>query len=89
MTGLLKCPICSVGMSGTVRRRRNKSTGEYKDDFYYRCKHRKKINESDFCNCSLVLNQDELNSEVERHIMDLVNNKDGRDFIIRRMENGV
>lgn len=89
LTGLLKCPICGVGMSGTVRRRKNKSTGEYKDDFYYRCKHRKKINESDFCNCSLVLNQNELNSEVERHIMVLVNNKDGRDFIIRRMESRV
>ena len=89
LTGLLKCPVCGVGMSGTVRRRKNKSTGEYKDDFYYRCKHRKKINESDFCNCSLVLNQNELNGEVERHIMDLVNNKDGRDFIIRRMESRV
>ena len=89
LTGLLKCPVCGVGMSGTVRRRKNKSTGEYKDDFYYRCKHRKKINESDFCNCSLVLNQNDLNGEVERHIMDLVNNKDGRDFIIRRMESRV
>ena len=67
LTGLLKCPICGVGMSGTVRRRKNKSTGEYKDDFYYRCKHRKKINESDFCNCSLVLNQNELNSGETYH----------------------
>lgn len=89
LTGLLKCPICGVGMSGTVRRRKNKSTGEYKDDFYYRCKHRKKINESDFCNCSLVLNQNELNGEVEKYIMDLVNHEDCRDFIIRRMETKV
>lgn len=89
LTGLLKCPICGVGMSGTVRRRKNKSTGEYKDDFYYRCKHRKKINESDFCNCSLVLNQNELNGEVERHIMDLVNHDDCRAYIIRRMETRV
>lgn len=86
LTGLLKCPVCGVGMSGTVRRRKNKSTGKYKDDFYYRCKHRKKINESDFCNCSLVLNQNELNGEVEKHIMDLVNHEDCRAFIIRRME---
>lgn len=86
LTSLLKCPVCGVGMSGTVRRRKNKSTGEYKDDFYYRCKHRKKINESDFCNCSLVLNQNELNGEVEKHIMDLVNHEDCRAFIIRRME---
>lgn len=89
LTGLLKCPICGVGMSGTVRRRKNKSTGEYKDDFYYRCKHRKKINESDFCNCSLVLNQNELNGEVEKYIMDLVNHEDCRAFIIRRMETKV
>lgn len=89
LTGLLKCPVCGVGMSGTVRRRKNKSTGEYKDDFYYRCKHRKKINESDFCNCSLVLNQNELNGEVEKHIMDLVNHEDCRAFIIRRMETKV
>ena len=89
LTGLLKCPVCGVGMSGTVRRRKNKSTGEYKDDFYYRCKHRKKINESDFCNCSLVLNQNELNAEVEKHIMDLVNHEDCRAFIIRRMETKV
>lgn len=89
LTGLLKCPVCGVGMSGTVRRRKNKSTGEYKDDFYYRCKHRKKINESDFCNCSLVLNQNELNGEVERHIMDLVNHDDCRAYIIRRMETRV
>ena len=89
LTGLLKCPVCGVGMSGTVRRRKNKSTGEYKDDFYYRCKHRKKINESDFCNCSLVLNQNELNGEVERHIMDLVNHDDCRSYIIRRMETRV
>lgn len=89
LTGLLKCPICGVGMSGTVRRRKNKSTGKYKDDFYYRCKHRKKINESDFCNCSLVLNQNELNGEVEKYIMDLVNHEDCRDFIIRRMETKV
>ena len=89
LTGLLKCPICGMGMSGTVRRRKNKGTGEYKDDFYYRCKHRRKINESDFCNCSLVLNQNELNHEVEKHIMDLVNNEECKAFIIRRMETKV
>ena len=89
LNGLLKCPVCGVGMSGTVRRRKNKSTGEYKDDFYYRCKHRKIISESDFCDCSLVLNQNELNGEVEKHIMDLVNHEDCRAFIIRRMETKV
>ena len=86
LTGLLKCPVCGVGMSGTVRRRKNKSTGEYKDDFYYRCKHRKKINETDFCNYSLSLNQNAVNREVEDYIMDLVNNEECRRYIMKRMD---
>ena len=42
LTGLIRCPLCGGGMSGTVQRRQNKKTGEYKDTFYYRCHHRKK-----------------------------------------------
>lgn len=30
LSGLLKCPICGTGMSGTVRRRTNKETGNIK-----------------------------------------------------------
>jgi len=89
LTGLLKCPICGTGMSGTVRRRKNKTTGEYKDDFYYRCKHRKKINETDFCNFNLSLNQEELNREVEEWIMDLVNSEECRAYILKRMASKV
>lgn len=43
LSGIIKCPICGTGLVGTVRRRKNKKSGEYKDDFYYRCLHRKKI----------------------------------------------
>ena len=43
LSGFLKCPVCGAGMAGTVRRRKNKKSGEYKDDFYYRCQHRRKI----------------------------------------------
>ena len=42
LTGLIRCLLCGGGMSGTVQRRQNKKTGEYKDTFYYRCHHRKK-----------------------------------------------
>ncbi len=89
LSGLIKCPVCGTGMSGTVRRRKNKGTGEYKDDFYYRCKHRKKINESDFCNYKLSLNQDSLNQEVERYIMWLVHNDDCKEFILKRLASRV
>ncbi|MDD3169490.1 MAG: recombinase family protein, partial [Eubacteriales bacterium] len=30
LSGIIKCPICGTGMAGTVRRRKNKKTGEYK-----------------------------------------------------------
>ena len=42
LTGLIRCPLCVGGMSGTVQRQQNKKTGEYKGTFYYRCHHRKK-----------------------------------------------
>lgn len=45
LSGLIKCPICGTGLVGTLRRRKNKKSGEYKDDFYYKCLHRKKIDE--------------------------------------------
>ena len=89
LTGLLKCPICGTGMSGTVNRRKNKETGEYKDDFYYRCKHRRKINENEFCNFSINPKQDTLNAEVEKIIMDLVNQQGCMEFITKKLEENV
>ena len=50
LSGIIKCPICGTGLSGTVRRRKNKKTGDYVDDFYYRCQHRHKIDDEHFCN---------------------------------------
>ena len=34
LSGIIKCPICGTGLAGTVRRRKNKKSGKYKDDFY-------------------------------------------------------
>ena len=81
LSGILKCPVCGSGMAGTVRRRKNKKTGVYKDDFYYRCQHRKKIDEDHFCDFKPSLNQDELNGEVVQIIRDMVAMEKFRDFI--------
>lgn len=81
LSGILKCPVCGSGMAGTVRRRKNKKTGEYKDDFYYRCQHRKKIDEDHFCDFKPSLNQDELNEKVAQIIRDMVAMEKFRDFI--------
>ena len=55
LSGILRCPVCGSGLVGTVRRRKNKKSGEYKDDFYYKCLHRRKIDDTHFCNFRLVL----------------------------------
>lgn len=89
LSGIVKCPICGTGLAGMVRRRKNKKTGEYKDDFFYRCHHRKKIDEEHFCNFKLTLNQKVLNHEVEQVIMDLVNDDECRKYIIRKMDHKV
>lgn len=85
LSGILKCPVCGTGLAGTVRRRKNKKTGEYKDDFYYRCHHRKKIDEEHFCNYRPSLNQNELNQEVERVILDMVCTEEFKNFIMQKM----
>ena len=71
LTGLIRCPLCGGGMSGTVQRRQNKKTGEYKDTFYYRCHHRKKV-DGKICDYKPMLNQKMFNAEVEEFIRYMV-----------------
>ena len=85
LSGILKCPICRTGMAGTARRRKNKKTGEYKDDFYYRCLHRKKIDDEHFCNFKPSLNQNAINLEVETVIMKMVNSPGYREAVEAKM----
>ena len=86
LSGVVKCPLCGTGMAGTVRRRKNKKTGEYKDDFYYRCLHRKKMDEEHFCNYKFSLNQDELNHQVETIILYIINNDNFGAFVKKKLE---
>ena len=89
LSGILRCPVCGSGLVGMVRRRKNKKSGEYKDDFYYKCLHRKKVDETNFCNFRLVLNQDEVNHQVEDIILDMVASPKFRDHMIRKLEEKV
>ena len=89
LSGILKCPVCGSGMAGTVRRRKNKKTGEYKDDFYYRCQHRKKIDEDHFCGFKPSLNKNELNEKVVQIIRDMVAMEKFRDFIQSKLQEKV
>lgn len=89
LSGIIKCPICGTGLSGTVRRRKNKKTGDYVDDFYYRCQHRHKIDDEHFCNFQPSLNQDEFNHEIEQVILDMVNHDGFRKFVEDKLDTKV
>ena len=89
LSGLLKCPVCGAGMAGTVRRRKNKKSGEYKDDFYYRCQHRRKIDEEHFCDFKPSLNQNEINAEVEWFIRGMIANERFHEYIGERLQEKV
>ena len=89
LSGLLKCPVCGAGMAGTVRRRKNKKSGEYKDDFYYRCQHRRKIDEEHFCDFKPSLNQNEITAEVEWFIRGMIADERFHEYIGERLQEKV
>ena len=89
LSGLIQCPICGAGLAGTVRRRMNKKTGTSKEDFYYRCLHRKKIDEDQYCNYRLSLNEDDVNRQVEELVLDMVNERSFAAFIKESLEKKV
>ena len=88
LTGLIRCPLCGGGMSGTVQRRQNKKTGEYKDTFYYRCHHRKKV-DGKICDYKPMLNQKMFNAEVEEFIRYMVAEDEFRSFVQEKLEEKV
>lgn len=88
LTGLIRCPLCGGGMSGTVQRRQNKKTGEYKDTFYYRCHHRKKV-DGKICDNKPMLNQKMFNAEVEEFIRYMVAGDEFRKFVQEKLEEKV
>ena len=75
-------------MSGTVQRRQNKKTGEYKDTFYYRCHHRKKV-DGKICDYKPMLNQKVFNAEVEEFIRYMVAGDEFRSFVQEKLEEKV
>lgn len=85
LSGLIKCPICGTGLTGTVARRTNKETGEYRDIFYYRCHRRKKIDEEHFCNYKISLNQDAMNKKVEDVIVAMVSDESVLGYIKEKL----
>ena len=88
LSGIIKCPLCGAGMTGTVYRRHNKKTDEYKDTFYYRCHHRKRA-DGKLCDFAPKLNQDKFNSEVEDVIRYMVREGRFREYMKNKLDEQV
>lgn len=88
LSGIIKCPLCGAGMTGTVYRRHNKKTDEYKDAFYYRCHHRKRA-DGKLCDFAPKLNQDKFNSEVEDVIRYMVREGRFREYMKNKLDEQV
>ena len=88
LSGLIKCPLCGGGMSGTVQRRKNKKTGEYKDTFYYRCHHRKRV-DGHICDYKPMLNQKVFNAEIEEFILYMAGGEKFKEFLMEKLEEKV
>ena len=86
LTGIIKCPICGLNMSGVIYRSHNKKTGDYKDYFYYRCKHRKMIAPGKYCDFKENIDQDQMNGEVEKIIRDMVHDDTFQRFILEKLD---
>jgi site-specific DNA recombinase len=89
LSGIIKCPVCGTGMTGSVSRRINKETGDYRDDFYYRCHSRKKYDGEHFCNFRKTFNQKKVESEMKNLISLFTWDKTSKDYISELLKDRV
>ena len=88
LAGILKCPICGASLAGTVRRKKYPS-GKVNSTFYYRCLHRKHLENGQKCNFSPSLNQVDTDAEVISVIHDMVHDEKFESFIRSRLDDKV
>ncbi|MGF3112966.1 recombinase family protein [Facklamia sp. P9177] len=73
LSGLIKCPICGVGLLGNKSVKYKKDGTKYKDFFYYGCKHRKKVR-GHKCTFNKQIRKEILDGAVVEVITKLVSN---------------
>jgi len=74
LSGILKCPVCHAGMVGNVNRKKKSDGTQYKDYFYYSCKHRKLL-DGHTCTYKKQWNEEMVNDAVVEVIRNLVRNE--------------
>ena len=73
LSGLVKCPVCGVGMYGNKSIKHKKDGTKYKDFFYYGCKHRT-MTRGHKCTFKKQIQEDILDEAVVEVITKLVAN---------------
>ena len=73
LSGIVKCPICGVGMFGNKCIKKKKDGTKYKDFYYYGCKHRQMIR-GHKCTFSKQIREELLDDAVAEVIIKLVSN---------------
>ena len=80
LSGILKCPRCGAPMYGVVCRKKKPDGTFYKDMWYYRCKHRIKVDGHN-CNYKTHIPQDILNEQVKYYVRLAMRDTDFNDMI--------
>ena len=74
LSGIVKCPVCGVGMYGNKSIKHKADGSKYKDFYYYGCKHRT-MTHGHKCDFKKQINEELLDSAVAEVITDRVGDK--------------
>ena len=80
LSGILKCPVCGAGMYGNKSIKKRKDGSNYKDFYYYGCKHRN-MTRGHKCNYKKQVHEEMLDDSVAEVISKLVSNPKFSDLI--------
>ena len=80
LSGILKCPVCGAGMYGNKSIKKRKDGSNYKDFYYYGCKHRN-MNRGHKCDYKKQVHEEMLDASVAEVISKLVSNPKFADLI--------
>ena len=80
LSGILKCPVCGAGMYGNKAIKKRKDGSNYKDFYYYGCKHRN-MTRGHKCDYRRQVHEEMLDASVAEVISKLVSNPKFSDLI--------
>ena len=80
LSGILKCPVCGAGMYGNKSIKKRKDGSNYKDFYYYGCKHRN-MTRGHKCDYKKHVHEEILDASVAEVISKLVSNPKFSDLI--------